>query len=170
MEGSCWSVCSLCLLVCQLKVNVGDSAVCSCVPFYTCDVWRVLLPPFVDERRSSFATLFLSSCSSEEVQVLQRIKRSSKHTFTEWTIICLNWPCDGCCIESEVEADGVGSVFLLVCYSIPASRSMCFCTDTQIHARTHTHAHTHKHTHTRARTHTHTQTHARSHRERDCES
>ena len=42
-----WSLCIIYLLACQVRVTLGESCLCCCVPYYTCDVSRTLLLPFV---------------------------------------------------------------------------------------------------------------------------
>lgn len=44
-----WSLCTLCLLAYQVRVNVNDSVLRCCVLYYS-DVSRALLLPFVDSR------------------------------------------------------------------------------------------------------------------------
>ena len=42
-----WSLCTFCLLAGQVTVIVGDSGLCCCVPYFTCNVCQVLFTPFV---------------------------------------------------------------------------------------------------------------------------
>lgn len=44
------SLCTLCLLACQVSATVGDSGPSSCVRCYMHDVCQALLIPFVDSK------------------------------------------------------------------------------------------------------------------------